>query len=120
MSPTVDAQIGRGATTPSLDLLGRELLAVPMWRRVVSLTAPFLVAIGFFLGAATGIWIGSMFCAMLLTFLTYGSISHDLVHRTLHLEHFYPQVPHHNWPELARRIDPHFARAGLRPLRLFF
>jgi beta-carotene hydroxylase len=38
-----------------------------------------------------------------------------------HLEHhLYPQVPHHNWPELARRLDPYFARVGLRPLRLFF
>jgi len=36
-----------------------------------------------------------------------------------HLEHhLYPQVPHHNWPELARRLDPHFERAGLRPIRL--
>src|SRR5207253_3713766 len=36
-----------------------------------------------------------------------------------HLEHhIYPQVPHHNWPKLARRLDPHFARAGLRSLRL--
>jgi beta-carotene hydroxylase len=38
-----------------------------------------------------------------------------------HLEHhLYPQVPHHNWPELARRLDPHFARAGLVPVKLFF
>jgi beta-carotene hydroxylase len=38
-----------------------------------------------------------------------------------HLEHhLYPQVPHDNWPELARRLDPYFARAGLRPVRLFF
>lgn len=38
-----------------------------------------------------------------------------------HLEHhLYPRVPHHRWPELARRLDPHFARLGLRPVRLFF
>jgi beta-carotene hydroxylase len=36
-----------------------------------------------------------------------------------HLEHhLYPQVPHHNWPELARRLDPHFARLGLQPIKL--
>jgi beta-carotene hydroxylase len=38
-----------------------------------------------------------------------------------HLEHhLYPQVPHHNWPELARRLDPYFAQHGLRPVRLLF
>jgi len=34
--------------------------------------------------------------------------------------HLYPQVPHHNWPELGRRLDPYFAQAGVRPVRLFF
>jgi beta-carotene hydroxylase len=57
---------------PSLDLLGRDLLVVPLWH-------------------------------------------------LYHLEHhLYPQVPHHNWPELGRRLDPYFASIGLRPLRLFF
>jgi beta-carotene hydroxylase len=38
-----------------------------------------------------------------------------------HLEHhLYPQVPHHNWPELGRRLDPYLAGAGLTPLRLLF
>jgi beta-carotene hydroxylase len=38
-----------------------------------------------------------------------------------HLEHhLYPQVPHQNWPELARRLDPHFQRLGLQPIKLFF
>ena len=37
-----------------------------------------------------------------------------------HLEHhLYSQVPHHNWPRLARRLDPYFEQAGLRPLGLF-
>ena len=260
---------------PSLELLGRDLLVVPVWRRAVSLVTPFLLAIAFFVCAGNASWIASIGCTMLLTFVTYGSISHDLVHRTLrlptalnesllcaieliafrcghayrithlnhhkrfpalddlegaaarmswwralldgvtlqprlwifafrcgrdrsrivgeaiavlllviaaiaaihwtiapviyaalmilgswlfpfitsfiphdpkgeselartrlfrghvlsiialehlyHLEHhLYPQVPHHNWPELGRRLDPHFAAAGLRPLRLLF
>ena len=264
-----------GMDFPSLDTFGRDLLTVHTWRRAVSLTTPFLLTISFFVFAANGLWIASFVCTMLLTFFTYGSISHDLVHRTLrlpralnegllcaielmafrsghayrfahlnhhtrfpaaddlegaaagmtwwralldgitlqprlwifafrrgrdhswivgealaiavlfvasiaaipwtiapvtyaalmilgswlfplitsfiphdpkgeteltqtrlfrgrvlsivalehmyHLEHhLYPQVPHHNWPKLARRLDPHFARAGLRPLRLFF
>ena len=38
-----------------------------------------------------------------------------------HLEHhLYPAVPHQNWPELARRLDPHLARAGVRPVRIGF
>jgi beta-carotene hydroxylase len=36
---------------------------------------------------------------------------------TYHLEHhLYPQVPSHNLPELARRLEPFFARAGVRPV----
>jgi beta-carotene hydroxylase len=38
-----------------------------------------------------------------------------------HLEHhLYPSVPHHNWPRLAKRLDPYFAKAGVRPVRLWF
>jgi fatty acid desaturase len=38
---------------------------------------------------------------------------------TYHLEHhLYPQVPSHNLPELARRLDPFFERAGVRPWRV--
>jgi beta-carotene hydroxylase len=36
---------------------------------------------------------------------------------TYHLEHhLYPQVPSHNLPELARRLDPFFRQAGVRPV----
>jgi beta-carotene hydroxylase len=38
-----------------------------------------------------------------------------------HLEHhLYPAVPHHHWPELARRLDPYFERAGIRPRKILF
>ena len=38
-----------------------------------------------------------------------------------HLEHhLYPMVPHHHWPELARRLDPYFKSAGLDPIVLGF
>lgn len=38
-----------------------------------------------------------------------------------HLEHhLYPAVPHHNWPELARRLDPYFKAAGMKPVVLGF
>ncbi|NUR46760.1 MAG: fatty acid desaturase [Hamadaea sp.] len=36
---------------------------------------------------------------------------------TYHLEHhLYPQVPSHHLPELARRLDPYLARAGVQPV----
>lgn len=38
-----------------------------------------------------------------------------------HLEHhLFPSVPHHNWPKLARRLDPFFERAGVSPHRIWF
>jgi beta-carotene hydroxylase len=38
-----------------------------------------------------------------------------------HLEHhLYPRVPHHNWPKLARRLDPYFKVAGVKPIVLGF
>jgi beta-carotene hydroxylase len=38
-----------------------------------------------------------------------------------HLEHhLYPKVPHHNWPKLARRLDPYFQAAGVEPIVLGF
>jgi beta-carotene hydroxylase len=38
-----------------------------------------------------------------------------------HLEHhLYPQVPHHNWPKLARRLDPYFEQAKIDPVILGF
>ena len=34
-----------------------------------------------------------------------------------HLQHhLYPAVPHHNWPQLAARLDPHFCRLGVEPV----
>jgi beta-carotene hydroxylase len=38
-----------------------------------------------------------------------------------HLEHhLYPSVPHHNWPKLAKRLDPFLAKAGVKPIRFWF
>ena len=38
---------------------------------------------------------------------------------TYHLEHhLYPQVPSHHLAELARRLDPFFAKAGVQPRRV--
>lgn len=38
-----------------------------------------------------------------------------------HLEHhLYPSVPHQNWPELAKHLDPYLKQAGVRPIRFWF
>jgi beta-carotene hydroxylase len=70
---------------PNLEELGLDLLRVPLWRRVLSLIVPFALVVAFFPLAAHGHWIPALACPVLLSFLTYGSISHDLVHRTLGL-----------------------------------
>lgn len=70
---------------PSLDELGRDLLEVPAWRRALSLALPFLFAAGFFAFAARGYYVAALLCTVAQSFVTYGSVSHDLVHRTLRL-----------------------------------
>jgi beta-carotene hydroxylase len=43
------------------------------------------------------------------------------VEHLYHLEHhLYPAVPHHHWPELARRLDPYFEAAGITPVKFWF
>ncbi len=70
---------------PSLEELGRDLLQVSVIRRAVSLIVPFVLAALIFVFAARGLWILALACPVALSFLTYGSTSHDLVHRTLRL-----------------------------------
>jgi beta-carotene hydroxylase len=73
------------ASVPRLDELGRDLLRIPVWRRLVSLAGPFVLAGAFFAFAAAGWWLAAVFCVVVLSFATYGSVSHDLVHRSLGL-----------------------------------
>jgi beta-carotene hydroxylase len=75
----------REAMLPDLDELGADLLTVPIWRRVLSLVSPPLLAVMFFIFAAHGMWFCALVCTMLISFLTYGSTSHDLVHQNLSL-----------------------------------
>lgn len=70
---------------PSLDELGRDLLYVPAWRRGCSLILPFSLAVLFFVFGGWGWWLPALACPVSISFLTYGSTSHDLVHRTLGL-----------------------------------
>src|SRR5215212_5018021 len=77
---------------PSLDELGRDLLSVSRWHVAASLIAPFVFVALFFVLAAGGQWIAAAICPVMLSFLTYGSISHDLVHRNLALPKWLNEV----------------------------
>lgn len=43
------------------------------------------------------------------------------VEHLYHLEHhLYPAVPHHHWPELAKRLDPFLDAAGVKAVKFWF
>ena len=77
---------------PPLADLAPDLLRVPAWRKTLNLVLPFAFAAAFFVFASRQLWIAALVCTMALTFVTYGSISHDLVHRTLRLPHWLNEV----------------------------
>lgn len=77
---------------PTLDELGRDLLDVSSMRRIASLVSPFVLAALFFVFAAHGFWLVALACPVLLSFFTYGSVSHDLVHRTLRLPRWLNEI----------------------------
>jgi beta-carotene hydroxylase len=72
--------------SPTLDELGRELLHVPRWRLLLSLITPFVLASLYWVLAFSGWWVPAAAFVVVLSFVTYGSISHDLVHRALGLQ----------------------------------
>lgn len=68
---------------PLLAELGPDLLRITRFQRVWSLVLPFACVGLYVLLATHGIWSLAVVTLMHLSFITYGSISHDLVHRTL-------------------------------------
>ena len=70
---------------PSLRELGPELLRISWPRRLFSLLLPFLWSAAYFAFAALDYWPAAFFATVALSFVTYGSVSHDLVHRNLGL-----------------------------------
>jgi beta-carotene hydroxylase len=70
---------------PSLESLGTDLLLTTVWERIRCLTLPFLTAVGFFYVGGKGWWFAAALLAVIQSFFTYASVSHDLVHRTLRL-----------------------------------
>jgi beta-carotene hydroxylase len=70
---------------PRLADLGTDLLRVCRVRVVASLLLPFALAGGYFAFASFGLWVPAVLAVVALSFVTYGSVSHDLVHNALGL-----------------------------------
>lgn len=70
---------------PALSELGLDLLRVSAWERWFSLLLPFACAAGFLGFGLAGRWWAALGCAVIQSFATYASVSHDLVHRNLGL-----------------------------------
>jgi beta-carotene hydroxylase len=70
---------------PALSELGIDLMRVTAAQRIQSLSLPVLCFVAFWLLAWSDRWPLAILATMVMSFVTYGSISHDLVHRTLGL-----------------------------------
>ncbi len=70
---------------PPLESLGTDLLRTTAWEKLRCLALPFLTLPGFFFAGDRGWWVAALLLAILQSYFTYASVSHDLVHRTLRL-----------------------------------
>lgn len=70
---------------PELKDLAPELVRVPRWEAILSLAIPWICLVIYLLSAQRGWWLLASLGVVLLSFFTYGSISHDLVHGNLGL-----------------------------------
>src|SRR5260370_22789586 len=71
---------------PRLSDLGIDLLHLTKWQVIRTIAVPFAVFAAFWLLAGSHHWILAVFALMVLSFVTYGSTSHDLVHGSLGLK----------------------------------
>src|SRR5437870_3762781 len=70
---------------PKLSELGKDLLELTATQRVLTLAVPFIFAGIYFYAAFTSHWLIAVASIVYLSFVTYGSTSHDLVHCNLGL-----------------------------------
>lgn len=70
---------------PSLKELGFDLLNLSAFQLLTTLLMPFIFFAAYFIFALNKQWIPAVLCTMGLSFTTYGSTSHDLVHENLKL-----------------------------------
>ncbi len=77
--------MNRAFILPALRDLGPDLLHLSRGRRIWTLAIPFVWCGAYFAFAIVGWWPLAVFALVALSFMTYGSASHDLVHRNLGL-----------------------------------
>src|SRR5437016_8477117 len=70
---------------PKLSALCKELLELTAAQQVLTLALPFIFAGIYFYAAFTRQWLIAVASVVYLSFVTYGSTSHDLVHGNLGL-----------------------------------
>lgn len=71
---------------PRLSDLGTDLIYLTNWQRARAIAWPFAAFLAYWIFAWSGHWILAVFSLMVLSFVTYGSTSHDLVHGSLGLK----------------------------------
>jgi fatty acid desaturase len=76
---------GPSAVLPSLRELGADLLRVTTRQKASAIALPFLCCGAYFASAAVGWWAPAVAALVGLSFFTYPSTSHDLVHANLGL-----------------------------------
>lgn len=70
---------------PSLKELGFDLLKLHRWQLVITLALPFVFFGLYFVFASKDLWALAVLATMGLSFTSYGSTSHDLVHENLRI-----------------------------------
>lgn len=70
---------------PKLAELGLDLLRLSRWQLLRAIGLPLVAFVSYWFLAAWGAWVAAVLCLMALSFFTYGSTSHDLVHGSLRL-----------------------------------
>jgi beta-carotene hydroxylase len=73
---------------PRISELGTDLLRVTKWQLIRALATPFVACAAYWPLATSGHWFLAVLSLVILSFVTYGSVSHDLVHRNLGLNPF--------------------------------
>jgi beta-carotene hydroxylase len=71
---------------PKLPDLGLDLLHLTKWQVARAIALPFTAFAAYWIFAGSGHWILAVLSLMVLSFVTYGSTSHDLVHGSLRLK----------------------------------
>lgn len=71
---------------PRLSDLGLDLLRLTTWQVARTLAWPLAAFVAFWVFAGLEYWLAAVLSLMVLSFVTYGSTCHDLVHRSLGLK----------------------------------